>query len=158
MGAGPDGLFSKAFKVLSSPVAPVLVRMFNLSFQTTKVPEDWRRVVVTPVTKTDPGQFRPIRLMSVDCKIPETILKEKQPSHFSKLSLLTIRHQGFLLRQSTVINLLSPEETVTRWLEEVDTVDIVYLDFGKAFDSVNRLLLLTMLKCYGIAPSVINWV
>ncbi len=55
-------------------------------------------------------------------------------------------------------NLLSAEETVTRWLDEGDTVDIVYLDFAKALDSVNHRLLLTKLKCYGIAPSVINWI
>ncbi len=55
-------------------------------------------------------------------------------------------------------NLLSAEETVTRWIDEGDTVDIVYLDFAKAFDSVNHRLLLAKLKCYEIAPSVINWI
>ncbi len=79
-------------------------------------------------------------------------------SHLSQLSLLTTRQHGFLPRRSTVTNLLSAEETVTRWLDEGDTVDIVYLDFAKAFDSVNRRLLLTKSKCYGIAPSVINWI
>ncbi len=39
---------------------------------------------------------------------------------------------------------------VTRWLDEGDTVDIAYVDFAKAFDSVNLRLLLTKLKCYGI--------
>ncbi len=53
---------------------------------------------------------------------------------------------------------LSAEETVSRWLDEGDTVDIVYLDFAKAFDSVNHRFLLTKLKYYGIAPSVINWI
>ncbi len=41
-------------------------------------------------------------------------------------------------------------------LDEVDTVEIVYPDFAKAFDSVNHRLLLTKVKCYGITPSVIN--
>ncbi len=41
-------------------------------------------------------------------------------------------------------------------LGEGDTDEIVYPDFAKAFDSVNHRLLLTKLKCYGIAPSVIN--
>ncbi len=58
--------------------------------------------------------------------------------------------------RSTLTNLLSAEETVTRWLDEGDSVDIVYLDFAKPFDSVNHHLLLTKLKCNGIAPSVIN--
>ncbi len=86
------------------------------------------------------------------------ILNEKLLSHLSQFSLLTTRQHGFLPRRSTLTYLLSAEETVTRWLDEGDTVDIVYLDFAKAFDSVNHRLLLTKLKCYGIAPSVINWI
>ncbi len=121
--------------------------MFNLSLQTAQVHEDWRRAIVTPVAKrprtTDPRQFRPIRLTSDVCKILETILKEKLLPHLSQLSLLATRQHGFLPRQSTLTNLLPAEETVTRWLDEGDTVDIVYLDFAKAFDSVSHRLLLT---------------
>ncbi len=47
---------------------------------------------------------------------------------------------------------------ITRWLDEGDTVDIIYLDFAKAFASVNHRLLFIKLKCHGIAPSVINWI
>ncbi len=83
--------------------------------------------------------------MPVICKILETILKEK---------LLTTRQHGFLPRRSTVTNLLSAEETITRWFVEGDTVDIIYLDFAKTFDSVNHRLLLIKLKCYGIAPQL----
>ncbi len=86
------------------------------------------------------------------------ILKEKLLAHLSQLSLLTTKQHGFLPRRSIVTNLLSAEETVTRWLDERGTVDIVYLDFAKAFDSGSHRLLLAKLKCYGIAPSVINWI
>ncbi len=57
--------------------------------------------------------------------VKETILKEKVLSHLSQLSLLETRQHGFLPRRSTVKKLLSAEETVTRWLDEGDTVDIV---------------------------------
>ncbi len=121
--------------------------MFNISLQTAQVPEDWRRAIVTPFAKsprtTDPRQFRPISLTSVVCKILGTILKVKLLFHLPQLSLLTTGQHGFLPRRSTVNNLLSAEETVTRRLDEGDTVDIVYLDFAKAFDSVNHRLLLT---------------
>ncbi len=36
--------------------------------------------------------------------------------------------------------------------------DLTYLDFSKAFDSVNHRLLLYKLIGYGIAPIVISWV
>ncbi len=44
---------------------------------------------------------------------------------------------------SLVTKLLSVEETVARWLNEGDTVDIDNLNFAKVFDSVNHRLLLT---------------
>ncbi len=37
-GAGPDGLFPKVLKALSSHISTVLARMFNLSLQTAQVP------------------------------------------------------------------------------------------------------------------------
>ncbi len=135
--------------------------MFNLSIETAQIPEDWRRTIVTPVAKspctTYPRQFRPISLTSVVCKILDTILKEKLLSQLSLLLLLTTSQHGFLPRRSTVAS-LSAEETVTQWHDEGDTVDIVYLNYGKAFDSVNHHLLLNKLKCNGIAPSGINWI
>ncbi len=56
MGAGPDGLFPKALKALSSHTSSVLARMFNLSLQTGQVPEDWRRAIATP----DPSNSDPL--------------------------------------------------------------------------------------------------
>ncbi len=90
-------------------------------------------------------------------KILETFLKEKLLSHLSQLYLLTTRQHGFLPRRSTVTK-LTAEETVTRWLDEGDTVGVVYLEFAQTFDPMNHRLLTTKLKFYGIAPPVINWI
>ncbi len=122
-GAGPDGLFPKVHKALNSRIARVLTRMLNLSLQTVQVPENWRRAK-SPRT-TDPRQFRPISLTSVVCKILEMILKGRLLSHLSQFLLLTTRQHGFIPRRSTLPNLLSAVKTVTRWLDEGDTVDIV---------------------------------
>ncbi len=99
-GAGPDGLFLKALKTLSPCIAPTLSRIFNLSLQTSQIPDDLRHAIVTPVVKashtTDPDLFRPISLTSVACKVLEAIPKEKMLAHLSKFSLLTSRQHGFL--------------------------------------------------------------
>ncbi len=50
------------------------------------------------------------------------------------------------------------EELITKWLDKGSVVDLTYLDFSKAFDSVNHRLLLDKLWGYGIAPIVISWV
>ncbi len=116
------------------------------------------RAIVTPVAKKLLHN-RPKAIQTHQphvCKILETILKEKLQSHLSQISQLKTRQRGFLPCQLTVTNLLSAEETVAPWLDKGDTVAINYLDFAKAFDSVNHRLLPTKLKCYGITPSVIN--
>ncbi len=51
-----------------------------------------------------------------------------------------------------------PEELITKWLDERSVVDLIYLDFSKALDSVNHRFLLNKLRGYGIAPIVIGWV
>ncbi len=105
----------KVLKALNAHNALVLARMFNLSLQTTQAPKDWCRGKETPVAKktptTDLRQFRLISITSVVCKNLETILKEKLLPHFSQLT--TTQH-GFLPRRSTVTNLLSLSDGLTK--------------------------------------------
>ncbi len=97
--AGPDGLFPKVLKTLSPYIARTLSRIFNLSLQTSQIPNDLRHAIVTPVAKalgtTDLGLLRPISLTFVVCKVLEAILKEKMLAHASLFSLVTCRQHGF---------------------------------------------------------------
>ncbi len=79
-------------------------------------------------------------------------------AHLSQFSLLTSQQHGFLPRRSTLTNHIMAEELITKWLEEVSAVDLIYLGFSKAFDSVNHRLLLHKLRGYGIGPIVTSWV
>ncbi len=65
---------------------------------------------------------------------------------------------GFLPRRSCLSNLILQEERVTRLLDEGHTVDLVYFDFAKAFDSVNHQFLLAKLKSSAIDGAVLNWI
>ena len=49
-------------------------------------------------------------------------------------------------------------EDITKWVDDGSPVDVVYLDFQKAFDKVPHQTLLIKLKAYGIGESVINWI
>ena len=43
-------------------------------------------------------------------------------------------------------------------IDEGSPVDIIYLDFQKAFDKVLHQRLLVKLKAYGIGDDIINWI
>ena len=49
-------------------------------------------------------------------------------------------------------------EDITKWVDNGSPVDVVYLDFQKAFDKVPHQRLLIKLKAYGIGESMINWI
>ncbi len=65
---------------------------------------------------------------------------------------------GFLPRRSCLSNLILLEERVTRLLYEGHTVDLVYLYFAKAFDSVNHRFLIAKLKASRNDGAVLNWI
>ncbi len=47
---------------------------------------------------------------------------------------------------------------MTRMIDEGQTVDTIYLDFAKAFDSVNHSFLLAKMKSFGLGDFVVRWI
>ena len=55
------------------------------------------------------------------------------------------------------INMLCFLEEIIKWIDEVSPVDIIYLDFLKAFDKVRHQRLLLKLKAHCIGDGIIDW-
>ena len=49
-------------------------------------------------------------------------------------------------------------EEITKWVDEGSPVDVIYLDFQKAFDKVPHQRLMLKLKSHGMGNSIINWI
>ena len=60
--------------------------------------------------------------------------------------------------RSCLTNLLCFLEEITKWVDDGSPVDVVYLDFQKAFDKVPHQRVLLKLKGHGIGKNVINWI
>ena len=59
---------------------------------------------------------------------------------------------------SCITQLLHAMEHWTKSLDDGNDVDIVYLDFCKAFDCVPQQCVLFKLKAYDISGNVLNWI
>ncbi len=92
------------------------------------------------------------------CNIFEKLLKKALLLFLTKARSFSPSQHGFLPRRSCLSNLILQEDRVTRLLDEVHTVDLVFLDFAKAFDSINHRFLLAKLKSFGIDRAVLNWI
>ncbi len=68
----------------------------------------------------------------------ETVLKGAILNHLQHTAALSGAQHGFVPRRSCLTNLLIAEEQVTKLMDAGEGVDLVYLDFAKAFDSVNH--------------------
>ena len=60
--------------------------------------------------------------------------------------------------KSCLTNLIEFFEGVTKKEDEGSAVDVVYMDFGKAFDKVSHGRLLHKVKSHGIQGEVAKWI
>ena len=75
-----------------------------------------------------------------------------------KHKLLNSFQHGFLKARSCLTNMLCFFEKITKWIDVGSPVDIIYLDFQKAFDKVPHQRLLLKLKAHGIGDSITDWI
>ena len=108
-------------------------------------------------SKTKAKNYRPISLTSQLVKILESIIRTKVMKYLTDNNIVTHYQHGFVSKKSCFTNLL---ETFEDWTAAVDRgcgVDVIYLDYSKAFDTVPHLRLIEKLKGYGISGSLLMW-
>ena len=149
---GPDKLWPRILVRLADVLASPLANVYTKSLGEGTVPPDWKLANVTPIfkkgSKGSAGNYRPVSLTCVLCKVMESILRDSLVLHLSQHSLIRSSQHGFMAKKSCLTNLLEFLEEHSSLVDKGHAVDIVYLDFSKAFDKVPHQRLL--LKCQGL--------
>ena len=101
------------------------------------------------------SNYRPVSLTSIPCKIMEIMIRAKIENYLYLNNLLAIQQHGFVKSKSCTTNLL---ETLSYYLDKCFPVDVIMLNFAKAFDTVPHRRLLTKLKAYDINGLVYKWI
>uniref|UniRef100_A0A8B9ELZ8 Reverse transcriptase domain-containing protein n=1 Tax=Anser cygnoides TaxID=8845 RepID=A0A8B9ELZ8_ANSCY len=68
-----------------------------------------------------------------------------------------ISQRGFTKGKSCLTNLIAFYEDITGWIDDGKAVDVVYLDFSKAFDTVSHSILTAKLRKCGLDDQVVRW-
>ena len=117
---------------------------------------------MTPIFKKGskgmPGNYRPVSLTCVLCKVMESLLRDAIVDHLERYSLLRQLQHGFMAGKSTLSNLIEYLEELTSLVDQGHSVDVVYLDFAKAFDKVPHIRLLAKCKGLGIEGKILSWI
>ena len=159
---GPDKIPARVLKELSNELSHPISVLFNTSLETGELPEDWKSAEVIAIYKkkgkrSDPANYRPVSLTCILCKVLENIVRDLIVEHMDKQDLYSTSQHGFRKQRSCMTQLLEVMDNFTDMIEKGHDIDVVYLDFKKAFDSVPHERLLNKLSAYGIQGNILNW-
>ena len=104
------------------------------------------------------GNFRPISLTSVVGKVLESIIKDRRVDHLDVHQLLNTSQHGFRRGRSCITNLLNFYNYVFCECDRSSAVDVVFLNFQKAFDKVPHRRLMKKVRALGIVDNVATWI
>ncbi|XP_063615393.1 uncharacterized protein LOC134788435 [Penaeus indicus] len=128
--AGPDGIHPAILKPLASVLADPLSQLFKESIRTSTLPKDWLRATVVALHKGG---------------------SKKQTNNYRPCTT------WFRKREVMSHYLLSFLDEVTLRIDEGRPVEVCYVDFRKAFDSVDHGFLIHKLVSFGIGGRAIEW-
>ena len=125
------------------------------------MPEDQRIAEVTLVFKK--GKKRDLenyRLVCLTSNLGEMI-KLVLDTPFKQLrekKVVRSSQHGFIKGKSCLTNLVAFYDVITGWVDGGRAVDVVYLDFSKAFDTVSHNILVMKLRKCGIDEWTVRWI
>ena len=159
---GPDNIPNIILKKCATELVCPLLKLFKKTVSDGRLPQDWKNARIVPIHKSrsrgKPENYRPVSMTSHICKVMERIIKSRIMSHLQESNLLTRHQHGFINKKSCQSNLLEALEYWTEAMDKRQGLDILYLDFRKAFDSVPHKRLIAKLRGYGIQGRLLNWI
>ena len=143
---GVDNIHPTMLKNLHSELKKPLYLLFRKSLDEGTVPNDRKMANVSPIHKKGnkklTSNFRPVSLTSMVGELLERLINQAIMTHLSQHNLINDTQHGFLSKRSCQTNLLLYLELLTSCIDKGLDIDVLYLDFAKAFDKVPHKRLL----------------
>ena len=156
--AGPDGIPPEALKADPKTTADMLLPLLQRIWTEGEIPTDWKKGHLVKLPKKgDLGlckNWRGIMLQSVPSKILTRIILERLKDAIEER--LRPEQAGFRKDKSCTDQIATLRIIIEQSLEWNSTLYLNFIDFQKAFDSVDREVIWKLLQHYGIPPVFIN--
>lgn len=139
-----------------------LTLIFSKSLSSGEVPSEWKYAKIIPIPKSENkslvSSHRPISLLCTCAKLLEHIVFKHISAFLDRNNIIDSRQHGFRKGLSTTTQLLETVHDLASALDSHSQIDIIFLDFEKAFDRVSHHKLLIKLKPILKNDSLLTWI
>ena len=143
-------------------ISTLLTHIINMSFEQNTFPEKWKKALITPIPKCEiplqESDFRPISLLPTFSKILEKAANIQIVAYLLKHDLLDPYQSAYKKNHSTFTALLKITDDILDSIDDSEITLLIFLDFSKAFDTVNHRILIEKLKILGFQNDTCAWV
>ena len=133
-------------------IASPLSHICNLSFVTGIFPDELKIA-----NGMEFSNYRPVSVLPVFSKVIERLMYNRLLKYINDDNLLFRYQFGFRKGKSTHMALIVLIDKISEALEKGDCVVGIFLDFSKAFDTVDHTIILQKLNCYGLKGTILSW-
>ena len=158
---GPNSIPNEILHLLKEDITKPLALLFNLSFSTGTFPDLLKISKTIPIFKKGSrllvSNYRPISLLSNINKILEKLMYSRLYGFLTEHQMFYDLQFGFRAKHSTNHALVDIVEQVRKSLDDKKSVCGIFVDFQKAFDTVNHNILLHKLNTYGVRGPAHDW-
>ena len=160
--SGPDGFRLYFFISLPTALQNPLSIIYTSFMSVGDVPSVWRSACVTPEYKSGISSsvtnYRPISLTCVGGKVMERVISCTVLAYLRQHGMITKQQHYFFLSRKSTTSLFDSLNDWSLSIKYKRYVDVAFVDFPKAFDSVSHPKLLANLKYYGITGNLNKWI
>ena len=159
---GPEGFPAILLKKCRQELASPLYQIWRQCLDEGITPTTLKKSKIVPIHKGDstalPKNYRPVALTSHLIKLFEKIIRQHIVNYLDQHNLFNSSQHGFRAGRSCLSQLIAHYDKVLSLLDQGQNVDVIYLDFAKAFDKLDFNITLTKLKLLGIDGKVGKWI
>ena len=159
---GWDELTLSTINLAWPDIAPAFVHVMNLSLEQGIVPLELKVARVIPLFKADDPEkfsnYRPVSILPIFSKILEKLMYKRLLNFVMSHNILFDYQFGFREGYSTNLAMSYLIDSLVTSLNQQNCVLGLFLDFSKAFDTVNHEILFRKLEHYGIRGKALDWI
>lgn len=158
---GHDELSTEILKNNIEKLSPYIQIIVNSSIHTSTFPEQLKLTKITPILKSgkpdQPTNYRPICIVPVIDKIIEKIVNSELLEYLETNNILNNKQYGFRNKSNTNTALFDFISLIQNNLDKRKKVGAIFIDKKKAFETVDRNILLKKMNAYGIKGKEYKW-